>query len=59
MLTPTSALNQYCVDNKAKSGLMLVRNPLAGTGNQVEEDARRVFKYCFQGAIIWRIVLHI
>src|SRR5579872_7166894 len=38
---------------------MLGGNPLPGTGNQVEEGTHRVFKYCLQGGIIWRIVLHI
>src|SRR5579863_1302977 len=38
---------------------MLAGNPLPGTGNQVEEGACHVFKYCCQGSIIWRIVLHI
>ena len=57
--TLQSQLNQCCIDDQAKGGLMLVGNPLPSTGNQVEEDARPVFKYCFQWGIIWRIVLHI
>src|SRR2546421_4072576 len=55
----SSELDQCCVDDKAKGGLMLAGNPLPSTGNQVEEDARLVSKYCLQGGFIWRVVLHI